>query len=86
MFGAAIGGLYNGVIPGYDVTFAPVDLCAWQGTGRGAIRSFGLANQYVQLPLGYPPESYYLANNPCLMKCNPLLLGVFDLTNGGCYC
>ena len=81
-----IGGISNSVIPGYSVTLPPLDFNAWRGTGRGTIRSFGLENQYVQLPNGYPPESYFLANNPCLMKSNPLLLGVFDLTQGGCFC
>ena len=81
-----VGGLSNSVIPGYGITLPPVDFYAWQGTGRGAIRSFGLANQYVQYPMGYPPQAYFLANNPWLMKTNPMLLGIFDFTNGGCYC
>ena len=80
-----IGGLYNGVIPGYDITFMPVNFCAWAGTGRGAIRSFGLANQYVQYPNGYPAPAYFLANNMCLAQSNPMLFGFFDFTNG-CYC
>ena len=74
-------GTTNNVVPGYDVAFPPVDLCAWRGTGRGVIRDFGRQNQYVQLPLGYTPMDYFLAHNPCLMQTNPLLLGILNTGN-----
>ena len=77
-------GTTNNVVPGYDVAFPPVNLCAWRGTGRGVIRDFGMQNQYVQLPAGYPPISYYLANSPCLMETNPLLLGILPSGGAGC--
>ena len=80
-----IGGLYNGIIPGYDITFPPVNLDAWAATGRGTVRSYGLANQFVQYPNGYAQPTYFLANNMCLAQRNPMLLGIFDFTNG-CYC
>ena len=82
-----IGGLYNGVIPGYSVTFPPVNFCSWAATGRGAIRSYGLSNQYVQYPNGYPSQAYWLANNMYLSQSNPMLFGIADFGNGfGCYC
>lgn len=77
-------GTTNSVIPGYDVAFPPVNLCAWRATGRGAIRDFGMQNQYVTYPTGYPQMAYYLANNPQLMECNPMLFGI--LGGGGCHC
>ncbi len=76
-------GTTNQVVPGYDVAFPPVDLCAWRGTGRGVVRDFGMQNQYVQLPAGYPPITYYLANNPQLMQINPMLFGILP-NNSGC--
>lgn len=86
MFGNfMIGGLYNGVIPGYNVTFPPVNLTSWGATGRGTIRSYGLSNQFVQYPNGYPPQAYFLANNMHLSQSNPMLLGIYDFTNG-VYC
>lgn len=82
-----MGGLYNGVIPGYNVTFPPVNLCAWQATGRAAIRSYGLANQYVLYPNGYPSLAYFCANNMGLAQTNPLMFGIVDFSSGcGCYC
>ena len=77
-------GTTNNVVPGYDVAFPPVDLCAWRGTGRGVIRDFGMQNQYVQLPAGYPQMAYYLAKNPQLMQYNPMLFGI--LGGNGCNC